>query len=203
MREAMMRATAGGAAGRGVARRARERAAAVVIAVRLALLSALCAALIAGAAAAVQPEERLADPLLEERARDISKGLRCVVCQNQSIDDSDAVIAGDMRRLVRERLVAGDSDDEIRDLMVSYYGEFVLLAPRLSWTNAALWAAAPLALLLGGFWVWRKTRAAAPAAAGAGAGAHDVVVPPPLSAEEQKRLDELLGRPAEKPSADS
>ena len=85
-----------------------------------------------GPALALEPEERLGDPALEARAREISKGLRCVVCQNQSIDDSDAQIAGDMRKLVRERLLAGDSDAAVLDRMVAYYGEYVLLQPRFS-----------------------------------------------------------------------
>jgi cytochrome c-type biogenesis protein CcmH len=97
----------------------------------------------------VLPEEVLSDPALEARARDLSVELRCMVCQNQSIDDSDAELARDLRVLVRERLVAGDSDGEVIDYVVSRYGEFVLLKPRFNWRNAALWAA-PVVLLIGG-----------------------------------------------------
>jgi cytochrome c-type biogenesis protein CcmH len=139
------------------------------------------------AAYAVEPEERLADPALEQRAREIAKGLRCVVCQNQSIDDSDATIAADMRKLVRERLVAGDSDADIQALMVGYYGEYVLLRPRFSWSNAFLWGAPAAALMIGGFLLWRKIKASGTqkAAAVPGQAAE-------LTDEEQKRLDEIL-----------
>jgi cytochrome c-type biogenesis protein CcmH len=104
---------------------------------------------VAGAAHAVQPDEMLADPALEARARAISAGLRCMVCQNQSIDDSDADLARDLRILVRDRLTAGDTDRQVVDYVVSRYGEFVLLKPRLSARNALLWGA-PLVLLIGG-----------------------------------------------------
>src|SRR5262245_24804739 len=90
-------------------------------------------------ALAVQPDEVLADPALEARARVLSKELRCMVCQNQSIDDSDAPLARDLRILVRERLQAGDSDQRVIDFLVARYGEFVLLKPRLSWHTALLW----------------------------------------------------------------
>lgn len=98
---------------------------------------------------AVSPDEVLADPALEQRARDISAGLRCLVCQNQSIDDSDAELARDLRILVRERLVAGDSDAEVEQYLVDRYGEYVLLNPRLSDHTLILWAAAPVLLVLG------------------------------------------------------
>lgn len=98
---------------------------------------------------AVQPDEILDDPVLEERARDISAGLRCLVCQNQSIDDSDADLARDLRIVVRERLVDGDSDEEVLDYVVARYGEFVLLKPTFSGHNLVLWLAAPLVFLLG------------------------------------------------------
>jgi cytochrome c-type biogenesis protein CcmH/NrfF len=107
------------------------------------------ASIAAGAAHAVQPDEMLADPALEARARAISAGLRCMVCQNQSIDDSDADLARDLRILVRERLTAGDTDRQVVDYVVSRYGEFVLLKPRLSARNALLWGT-PLVLLIGG-----------------------------------------------------
>src|SRR5215217_5514328 len=100
-------------------------------------------------ALAVSPDEMLADPVLEERARDISAGLRCLVCQNQSIDDSDADLARDLRILVRERLVAGDSDEAVRQFLVDRYGEYVLLNPRLNSHTILLWIAAPTLLLAG------------------------------------------------------
>ena len=96
---------------------------------------------LASPAFAVQPNEILDDPALERRARSISAELRCMVCQNQSIDDSDAELARDLRVLVRERLVSGDTDDQVYDYVVSRYGEFVLLRPRLSIQTLALWAA--------------------------------------------------------------
>lgn len=96
---------------------------------------------------AVNPDEVLANPLLETRARAISKELRCVVCQNQSIDDSDADLARDLRLLVRERIVAGDSDSEVVTYLVERYGEFVLLKPYFGWHTFALWATAPLVML--------------------------------------------------------
>jgi cytochrome c-type biogenesis protein CcmH len=98
---------------------------------------------------AVQVDEILADPALERRARAISHDLRCMVCQNQSIDDSEAPLARDLRLLVRERLRAGDSDRQVIDFMVARYGEFVLLKPRLAWHTVILWAAPLLALLAG------------------------------------------------------
>ena len=98
---------------------------------------------------AVQVDEILPNPVLEARAREISHELRCMVCQNQSIDDSEAPLARDLRLLVRERLKAGDSDNQVIDYIVARYGEFVLLKPRLSWHTAILWGA-PLAILLAG-----------------------------------------------------
>lgn len=98
-------------------------------------------------AMAVEPDEILDDPVLEQRAREISAELRCMVCQNQSIDDSNAELARDLRILVRDRLQAGDSNEEVFDYVVSRYGEFVLLKPRFSLTTAALWVA-PAALLV-------------------------------------------------------
>ncbi len=104
-----------------------------------------------GIASAVEPDEVLDDPVLEERARQLSTELRCLVCQNQSIDDSDAQLAKDLRVLVRERLVAGDSDSQVIDYVVGRYGEFVLLKPRFSMRNLLLWATPIIALLLGAF----------------------------------------------------
>lgn len=101
-------------------------------------------------AQAVRPDEVLADPQLEQRARDLSAELRCMVCQNQSIDGSDAELARDLRVLVRERLVAGDTDAQVIDFVVSRYGEFVLLKPKFNSRNAVLWATPAILLALGG-----------------------------------------------------
>jgi cytochrome c-type biogenesis protein CcmH len=109
----------------------------------------VCALLLASPAASVQPDEVLRDAALESRARNLSAQLRCMVCQNQSIDESDAELARDLRVLVRDRLMAGDSDEEVIDYVVSRYGEFVLLKPRFSLQNALLWGT-PLILLIGG-----------------------------------------------------
>jgi cytochrome c-type biogenesis protein CcmH len=98
---------------------------------------------------AVQPDEVLSDPALEARARVLSKELRCMVCQNQSIDDSAAPLAGDLRVLVRERLTGGDSDQQVLDFLVARYGEFVLLKPRFAWHTALLWLGPP-GVLIGG-----------------------------------------------------
>jgi len=134
-------------------------------------------------ALAVQPDEMLSDPALEARARALSAQLRCMVCQNQSIDDSDADLARDLRILVRERLTAGDSDREVIDFVVARYGEFVLLKPAFSARNALLWAT-PLILLLagGGFMLLRARQGRKPSS------------PSPLTAEEEARLAELDGR---------
>ena len=115
---------------------------------------------------AVQVDEILPDPALEARAREISHDLRCMVCQNQSIDDSEAPLARDLRLLVRERLKAGDSDSQVVDFMVARYGEFVLLKPRMSWHTAILWGAPLTILMIGlfaiGFSVLRRSAGAAP-----------------------------------------
>ncbi len=123
----------------------------------------LVLALLAPAAAwAVQPDEVLPDPALEARARSLSKELRCMVCQNQSIDDSAAPLARDLRLLVRERLTGGDSDQQVLDFLVARYGEFVLLKPRFAWHTALLWLGPPGVLVGGGLvllWVvWRRSR---------------------------------------------
>lgn len=135
-----------------------------------------------GPARAVQADEVLTDPALEARARDISAGLRCLVCQNQSIDDSNAPLAKDLRLLVRERLKAGDSNNEVVDFIVARYGEFVLLKPRLSRGTLLLWFATPAVLAAAMvliFLGYRRRRAASEALA-------------PLSAGEKRRLDRLL-----------
>ena len=117
---------------------------------RLLFFIALLPVLLAAPAHAVKPDEMLADPALEARARTISEGLRCMVCQNQSIDESDADLARDLRILVRDRLKAGDSDRQVVDYIVSRYGEFVLLKPRFDLSNALLWATPALLLVIGG-----------------------------------------------------
>ena len=115
---------------------------------RLAALLLLVA--LAGPAIAADPSERLADPALEQRARAISEELRCLVCQNQSIDASDAQLAKDLRLVVRERIAAGDSDDAVRDFLVARYGEFVLLRPRAHGVGLLLWGLPPALLLMAG-----------------------------------------------------
>lgn len=132
---------------------------------------------------AVQPDEVLPDPFMEERAREISKGLRCPVCQNESIDESSANIARDLRLLVRDRLVEGDSDEEVVDFIVARYGEFVLLRPTIGGSNWLLWAAGPLMLLMalsvGFFYLRGRDTARAPQEEA-------------LSVEETARLREIL-----------
>jgi cytochrome c-type biogenesis protein CcmH len=116
---------------------------------KVGFLLLLTALLATPALYAVQIDEILTDPTLESRARAISAELRCMVCQNQSIDDSEAPLARDLRILVRERIKAGDSDSQVVDFMVARYGEFVLLKPRLAWHTALLWIAPPLVLVIG------------------------------------------------------
>src|SRR5262245_17813435 len=116
---------------------------------RLRLLVTLLGLFCASYAGAVQPDEMLADPALEARARALSRELRCMVCQNQSIDDSEAPLARDLRLLVRERITAGDDDRRVLDFLVVRYGEFVLLQPRFEWRTALLWLT-PLVALVGG-----------------------------------------------------
>jgi cytochrome c-type biogenesis protein CcmH len=138
-------------------------------------------------ALAVQPDEILSDPALEARARALSKELRCMVCQNQSIDDSDAPLARDLRVLVRERLAAGDSDRQVIDFLVARYGEFVLLEPRFSSRTALLWLAPGAILLLGALGLLMLSRRASRGARGL-AGAENAK----LTASEQARLAEIL-----------
>lgn len=109
-------------------------------------------------AAAVQPGEVMKDPALEHRAREISEGLRCLVCQNQSIDDSDAPLAKDLRLLVRDRLAKGDSNEAVRNYIVARYGEFVLLRPVFALHTLLLWLTPALAVVLGLFGIWRLSR---------------------------------------------
>lgn len=131
----------------------------------LALIVGLFLALQPLAAFAVTPDEVLADPALEARARAISAGLRCMICQNQSIDESDAALAKDLRVLVRQRLVAGDTDQQVVDYVVSRYGEFVLLKPVFNWRNALLWGTPVLLLLAGGGYILVASRRRRPASA--------------------------------------
>jgi cytochrome c-type biogenesis protein CcmH len=112
-------------------------------------LAVLIAFVAASHALAVEPDEMLPNPALEARARAISKELRCMVCQNESIDESQAPLARDLRLLVRRRIMAGDSDKQIIDFLVARYGEFILLKPPLSWNTVALWGAPPAFLILG------------------------------------------------------
>src|SRR5258707_4469845 len=113
----------------------------------------------AGSAAyAVQPDEVMSDPAREARARDLSRELRCMVCQNQSIDDSEAPLARDLRLLVRERITAGDSDAQVIDFLVARYGEFVLLKPRFERRTLLLWLVPPLLLIGGGIALWLHNR---------------------------------------------
>ena len=164
-----------------------RRRASIIAFVMLAVMSAT-------SALAVEPDEILPDPAMEARAREISAGLRCLVCQNQSIDDSNAPLARDLRLLVRERLQAGDTNAQVVQFVEDRYGEFVLLSPPLSWRTVLLWAAPLFALILAVWisvraWSRRQTvAAAAPASA-------------PLSPEEEKKLREILSVGDEKPSA--
>ena len=149
--------------------------------IRLALLVWLMAL----PAFAVQPDEVLQNSALETRARELSKGLRCLVCRNENIDESNADLARDLRIAVRERLLLGDSDAQVIDYLVSRYGEYVLLRPDLRGINLVLWLAGPVMVLGGGLiaatYLRRRSRAETD--------------PEALSAEERARLDELLGAP--------
>lgn len=146
-------------------------------------LAAASGGLLPGPAFAVQPDEVLADPALEGRARELSKNLRCLVCRNENIDESNADLARDLRILVRERLVAGDSDTEVIDFIVDRYGEYVLLRPTTSGANWMLWAAGPLMMLLalGLGAAYLRGRSRAPKTTEAG-----------LSPEEEARLRQIL-----------
>ena len=130
------------------------------------LIVALLTLFVVPTAIAVEPDEIISDPALEARARALSKELRCMVCQNQSIDDSDAPLAHDLRVLVRERLQAGESDQQVIDFLVARYGEFVLLRPRFSWHTALLWFGPATILIIGAYGVlvlarrYRTNRAA-------------------------------------------
>jgi cytochrome c-type biogenesis protein CcmH len=149
------------------------------------LASLLACSWVISAVFALTPAERLPDAALEARARVLSAQLRCLVCQNQSIDDSDAPLAQDLRRLVRERLVAGESDAAIRDFLVTRYGEFVLLKPSFSSKTFLLWSIPVFALLLGSLAAFGLFRARSALMAGEEASAA-------LNAQEQAALDALL-----------
>ena len=158
--------------------------------VRFLFTLALAALAWAAPARAVQPDEMLRDPALETRARNLSRELRCMVCQNQSIDDSDAPLARDLRLLVRERIATGDSDSQVIDFLVARYGEFVLLKPRFTPHTLLLWLLPPLALIGGGLALWfygrRRSNAGSPADPSL---LH-------LTEEEEARLDRLLAADA-------
>jgi cytochrome c-type biogenesis protein CcmH len=141
----------------------------------------MAALLFGGPVCAVQPDEVLKDPALEKRAREISAGLRCLVCQNQSIDDSDAQLAKDLRLLVRERLVAGDTNQQVEHFLVQRYGEFVLLKPTFGTHTLLLWLTPALVLILGGIGAYAAMRRRPRSAAA-------------LDAEEQRALEDLLKR---------
>lgn len=153
---------------------------------------ALMLTCVPGIAYAVLPDEIMADPAQEERARALSQQLRCMVCQNQSIDDSDAPLARDLRLLVRERIAAGYSDRQVIDFLVARYGEFVLLKPRIEGQTLPLWLLTPAVLFGGGAMLWlyyrRRLREAAQ---------DDAVLQ--LSADEEARLDKLI---ADQPVSD-
>jgi cytochrome c-type biogenesis protein CcmH len=145
------------------------------------------AVMAASPARAVQPDEIMSDVAKEARARDLSRELRCMVCQNQSIDDSEAPLARDLRLLVRERIAAGDSDAQVIDFLVARYGEFVLLKPRLNPHTWLLWLLPPLALAGGGVALWnlgrRRTKA----------DTRDDAPLFKLTADEEARLERLIG----------
>ena len=145
---------------------------------------------------AVQPDEIMSDPAKETRARDLSRELRCMVCQNQSIDDSEAPLARDLRLLVRERIAAGDSDAQVIDFLVARYGEFVLLKPRLKPHTLLLWLLPPLALAGGGLALWMHSRRRSRSAT-----AEDQSLVK-LTSEEETRLQRLIAAepPAEGPA---
>ncbi|MDE2061839.1 MAG: cytochrome c-type biogenesis protein CcmH [Bradyrhizobium sp.] len=156
-----------------------------------ALLALAMVVMAATTAHAVLPDEMMRDPAKEARARNLSRELRCMVCQNQSIDDSEAPLARDLRLLVRERIAAGDSDAQVLDFLVARYGEFVLLKPRLNSHTWLLWFLTPLALSAGGIALWIQGRQRAEGAS---------KLPTPLSAEEEAKVAALMSgdAPADK-----
>ena len=154
--------------------------------IRAVILALAIVAMATGAARAVQPDEIMSDIAKEARARELSRELRCMVCQNQSIDDSDAPLARDLRLLVRERLAAGDTDAQVMDFLVARYGEFVLLKPRLNAHTWLLWLLTPVALLGGGFGLWVIGRRRSLSGAQADAALLH------LTPEEEERVNRLI-----------
>jgi cytochrome c-type biogenesis protein CcmH len=157
------------------------------------VLSSLVAiALIIGAstAYAVQPDEIMANPVQESRARELSRELRCMVCQNQSIDDSDAPLARDLRLLLRERIASGESNSQVIEFLVARYGDFVLLKPRFTGVTLLLWFLPPLFLSGGGLALWLNSRRRIRLSDGSSPD------PLELSEEEKARLERLIGGPA-------
>jgi cytochrome c-type biogenesis protein CcmH len=155
---------------------------------RLSVLAVVFSMLLAGPALAVQPSEVLKDPALEKRARQLSSGLRCLVCQNESIDDSNAPLARDLRLLVRERLQAGESDQQVLDFLVARYGQYVLLKPPFQAQTLLLYTTPFLVLLLAGFVLLRRGKTQSVQG--------PAVVPPAiaLTDEERARLSRLLAQ---------
>jgi len=149
------------------------------------MIATIAALLLLGlsAAHAVQPDEIMADPAKEARARELSRELRCMVCQNQSIDDSEAPLARDLRLLVRERIAAGDSNSQVIDFLVARYGEFVLLKPRFERQTLLLWLLTPLMLIAGGIALWLQLRRRSENGSG---------ISPPLTPDEEARLAALM-----------
>ncbi len=141
---------------------------------------------------AVQPDEVMSDTAKEQRARALSRELRCMVCQNQSIDDSDAPLARDLRLLVRERLAAGDSDNQVLDFLVARYGQFVLLKPRFERQTLVLWLLTPLLLIGGGIALWLQARRR---------GLRNAQGPAGLTAEEEARITALMSADPPQPQA--
>ncbi len=152
---------------------------------RFALAAAVAVVLINGPAHAVRPDEMLSNPALEARAREVSQELRCLVCRNQSIDDSEADLAHDLRVLVRQRIMAGDSNDQVIAYIRARYGDFVLLRPPFEVATVLLWAGPLLILLLGGLGIARYYRG------------HRETATPPLSSDERRRLSDVLGKETE------
>ena len=164
---------------------------------RLALIVAAALLLQATPSHAVQPDEVLPDATLEQRARHLSRELRCMVCQNQSIDDSDAPLARDLRLLVRERLKAGDSDQQVLDFLTVRYGDFVLLRPPLNWRTALLWGMPLGTLIVGGIVAFITVRRHRRRAAPDGSAGADM----PLTLEEEARIAALLQKLPDQPPA--
>jgi cytochrome c-type biogenesis protein CcmH len=161
--------------------------------IRMILVSLISAVCLGNPAHAVQPDEIMSDPAKESRARELSRELRCMVCQNQSIDDSEAPLARDLRLLVRERIAGGDSDAQVMDFLVARYGEFVLLKPRLKSHTLLLWLLPPFALAGGGLALWMHGRRRSKVAAEQEASFK-------LTADEEARLKRLTAaEPPEKP----